>query len=257
MNEIEILYGKQVIREVLRAGRRQIHALRIQAGSQLTGPMGEVLAEARRRRIEPRPCEKRELDRLTKSGHHQGVVAEVSPYPYLDVEDLWTAPDGAAAAEAPFLLVLDHLQDPQNLGALMRSAEVAGVTGLIIPRDRAAPVTPAVVRASSGAAEHLRVAVAGNLGQAVDALRAHGVRVIGLEAVPEARPWTEVALGGPLALVVGSEGEGLTRIIRKRCDALMRLPVKGRVNSLNAAVAGAIALFEARRQRDLAATGAR
>jgi 23S rRNA (guanosine2251-2'-O)-methyltransferase len=150
---------------------------------------------------------------------------------------------------SPFLLLLDHVQDPQNLGSLLRTAEAAGVHGVIIPGRRAAGVTPAAVRASAGAAEHVRVALVANLVQAMRQLKAEGVWIAGLEAAPDAQLYTKAALSGPLGLVIGSEGQGLARLVRETCDFLIRLPMLGRVESLNAGVAGAIALYEARRQR--------
>jgi 23S rRNA (guanosine2251-2'-O)-methyltransferase len=143
--------------------------------------------------------------------------------------------------------LVDHVQDPQNLGSMLRSADAAGVNGVVIPRHRAASVTPAVVRASAGAAEHVQVAQVVNLHQAMLALKEQGVRLVGLEGSSTATPYEEADLSGPIGVVVGSEEEGLGKLIRETCDAVIRLPMRGRVGSLNAAVAAAIALFEVRR----------
>ncbi|MFN2185663.1 MAG: 23S rRNA (guanosine(2251)-2'-O)-methyltransferase RlmB, partial [Anaerolineae bacterium] len=186
-------------------------------------------------------------DKLGGEVNHQGLAAEVSGYPYVEMaEPMRLARESQAS---PFLLLLDHVQDPQNLGSLLRTAEAAGVHGVIIPGRRAAGVTPAAVRTSAGAAEHVRVALVANLVQAMRQLKAEGVWIAGLEAAPDAQLYTKAALSGPLGLVIGSEGQGLARLVRETCDFLIRLPMLGRVESLNAGVAGAIALYEARRQR--------
>ena len=244
----DILYGRQAILESLKAGRRSFHGLRVADGIRAGGIASEILEAAQRRRVPVRACERRELDRLTEGGHHQGLALETGPYPSVELADLLGPP--AQGGEPPFLLALDHVQDPQNVGSLMRTADAAGVQGVILPRDRASGVTAAVVRASSGAVEHLRVAVVVNLVRALEELKENNIWVYGLEAFPEATPHTAARLDGAVALVVGSEGEGLARLVRDTCDGLLRLPMRGRVGSLNAAVAGAIALYEIRRQRD-------
>ena len=251
--EREALYGRQTLLECLRARRRRIHAVWVAGGVRPAGTAADILKLASKQGVPVRECEKRDLDRMTASGHHQGMVAEADPYPYADPETLWEAP---AQGEPLFLLVLDHVQDPQNVGSLLRSADAAGVNGVLLAEDRAVGITPAVVRASSGASEHLAIARVGGLQQILTLLRGKGVWVYGLEGSPEAQLCTEVRMDGPVALVVGSEGTGLTKSVRGQCDALVRLPMRGRVASLNAAVAGALAMFEVRRQRD-AKTAAR
>ena len=243
----EILYGRQPVRETLRARRRQVFKLLLAAGTQPTGIVGEIVSLARQARLPVQEVDRRELDRLGGEANHQGLAAEVSGYAYVDLEALLRA--ARQVDESPFLLLLDHVQDPQNLGSLLRSAEAAGVHGVVLPGRRAAGVTPAAVRASAGAAEHVRVAQVTNLVQAMQALKAQNVWLAGLEARPEARLYTEADLGGPLGIVVGSEGQGLARLVRDTCDFLLRLPMHGQVGSLNAGVAGAVALYEARRQR--------
>lgn len=243
----EILYGRQPVRETLRAGRRRIFKLLLAAGIKPTGIVGEIQALARQAGIPVQEVDRRELDRLGEEANHQGLAAEVSAYPYVALLDLLQA--AREKGQPPFLLLLDHLQDPQNLGSLLRSAEAAGVHGVVIPGRRAAGVTPAAVRASAGAAEHVRVALVTNIVQAMKSLQAEGVWLAGLEVAPEAQLYTEADLSGPLGLVVGSEGQGLARLVRETCDFVVRLPLYGHVESLNAGVAGAIALYEARRQR--------
>ena len=251
--EREVLYGKQAIGEVLRAGRRRVEELWVVRGGRLAGPAADILKEARRCRVPVRECEKRELDRATASGHHQGLALLASPFAYTAFDALLAA--AAGGPEPAFLLVLDHVQDPQNLGSLMRTADAAGVHGVLLPSRGAASVTPAVVRASSGAVEHLSVARAPDFNDALDELKRRGIALYGLEAGEASQPYSTQDFTRPTALVVGHEGEGLTKTVRRRCDALIRLPMRGRVDSLNAAIAGAIALYEVRRQRDAGGKG--
>lgn len=243
----ELLYGRQPVRETLRAGRRQVFGLLLAQGIQPTGIVAEILSLAQRVKIPVRYLDRQEMDRLSGEANHQGLAAEVSAYPYTELADLLIV--AREAGQPPFLLLLDHILDPQNLGSLLRSADAAGVHGVVLVRRRAAGVTPVVVRASAGAAEHVRVAQVPNLAQAMKSLKAEGVWLAGLEARTDARLYTEADLKGALGLVVGSEGGGLGRLIQESCDFLIRLPMRGQVGSLNAAVAGAIALYEAQRQR--------
>jgi 23S rRNA (guanosine2251-2'-O)-methyltransferase len=181
-----------------------------------------------------------ELTRLAGSPDHQGVVAEVDPYPYADPGALLEKPDA-------LILVLDQIQDPQNLGAMARSAEAAGAAGLVIPGRRSASVTPAAAKASAGAVEHLAIARA-NLAEFLSRAKDEGAWIYGAEANAEA-PYTQVDLTGKLVLVLGSEGKGLRRLVAERCDAVVSIPVRGRVASLNVSAAAAVLLFEAVRQR--------
>jgi 23S rRNA (guanosine2251-2'-O)-methyltransferase len=249
----EVIYGRQPVREVLRAGRRQVFKLLLAHGVKPAGIVAEVLALAESANIPVQMVDRQNMDTLGGEVHHQGLAAEVSGYPYLDLAVLIAAVKGAG--ESPFLLLLDHVQDPQNLGSLLRTAEAAGAHGVVMPARRASGVTPAVVRASAGAAEHVRVAQVPNLVQAMERLKVEGVWLAGLEALPQAQLYTQADLTGPLGLVVGSEGQGLTRLVREACDYLIRLPMVGQVASLNAGVAAGIALYEACRQRGSRAAG--
>jgi 23S rRNA (guanosine2251-2'-O)-methyltransferase len=178
------------------------------------------------------------LDKLSDS--HQGVALEVSGYPYMGMDDIL---DNATQRGEPlFVLLLDTLQNPQNLGTLLRTAEAVGMHGVVIPTHRAAEITPAVVSASAGASEHMLV-VQANLAQAIVQLKEAGAWVVGLDESSESQPPSEVRLDGALAVVVGSEGEGLRPLVRQSCDFLLRLPMQGQVESLNAAVAGSVALY--------------
>lgn len=248
----EILYGRQPVREALVAKRRRVARI-ILAAEPSSDVIAEIVAEAGKSRIQIRQADQRELDGLCEGGHHQGVAAEVSGYPYVDLQGILAL--AGEGGEAPFLLLLDHIQDPQNLGSILRSAEAVGVHGVILPKDRAVGVTPAVVRASSGASEHMLVAQVTNLAQTMSALKADNVWLAGLEVLPESRLCAEADLRGSIGLVVGSEGKGLGRLVRETCDFHIKLPMLGRITSLNAAVACAVALFEIRRQRDFPVCG--
>jgi 23S rRNA (guanosine2251-2'-O)-methyltransferase len=241
----EWLYGRQAVREALRAQRRQGFLLRAAEGAQDRAILQEILDLARKRKI---PVERVDRDSLDGLGDgHQGVALQADEYPLANLEDIFAR--AAESGRPALILILDQIQDPQNLGTLLRTAEAAGVDGIVLPAHRAAGVTPAVVNASAGAVEHLLVAQS-NLAQAIAALKERDIWVAGLEAAPEARPLFAADLSGPLALVVGSEGEGLRPLVRKSCDFLFSLPMLGRIGSLNAAVAGSIALYAVLRARE-------
>jgi len=234
----EWLYGRNPVYEALRAARRQAFRLTVAQGVQEKGRLAEILSMASTRKIPVERAPRSQLDRLHPN--NQAVALEAGEYPYVALPDLLDLAE--TRAEPPFLLILDTLQDPQNLGTLLRTAEAAGVHGVLLPFRHTATITPAVVNASSGASEHLLVAQA-NLALSIEALKERGVWVVGLEGSPQAQPPDQVRLDGPLALVVGGEGEGMRPLVRRSCDVLLRLPMRGRVASLNAAVAGSIALY--------------
>lgn len=242
----ERLYGRNPVYEALRADRRRFYRLWVAEGAQVKGHLQLALRLAEGKGIALERLPRRRLDALVGHAHHQGVVLEASPYPYADLGAMLALAE--TRGEPPFVLLLDALQDPQNLATLLRTAEAVGVHGVLLPLRRTATVTPAVVNASSGAAEHLLVAQ-GNLAQAIDALHDAGAWVVGLEGSAEAALPDAVDLKGALALVVGSEGSGLRRLTRRKCDALMRLPMRGKIESLNAAAAGSVALYLAWQQR--------
>lgn len=234
----EFIYSRNAVYETLRARRRQVFSLLLAEGIQQTDKLTQItkLAAERKCKIERAP--RARLDKIHPN--HQGVVLEASSYPYADLTDIFELAE--KRAEPLFVLLLDTLNDPQNFGTLLRTAEAVGVHGVIIPLARTVAVTPAVVNASSGASEHLLVAQA-NLRQAIDALKNAGAWVIGLEGGEQATDAERVRLDGALGLVVGSEGEGMRPLTVKSCDILMKLPMRGQIESLNAAVAGSVALY--------------
>ena len=242
----EWITGRNPVYEVLRARRRQVFRLLVAQGAQEKGRLEEILQKCASARI---PVERVNRPRLeTLSPSHQGVALEAGDYPYADLADILEL--ARERDEDPFLLILDTLQDPQNLGTLLRTAEAVGVHGILLPFRRTATITPAVVHASSGACEHLLIAQV-NLAQAIASLQEENVWVVGLDSGPDAAEISTVRLEGPLALVVGNEGEGMRPLVRSSCDQRVRLPMRGQIESLNAAVAGSVALYLAWQARRL------
>lgn len=237
----EWITGRNPVYEVLRARRREVFRLWLATGVDEKGKVAEILRLAAGRKLKIERVPRGQIDGLGDPGTQaQGVALEASGYPYAALADIL---ERAEERQEPlFVLVLDMIQNPQNLGTLLRTAEVVGVHGVLMPLRRAAGVTPAVVHASVGASEHLLVTQA-NLAQSIDELKQAGAWVIGLEGGQEAQPSAAVRLDGPLALVVGNEGEGMRLLVRQNCDLLMRLPMRGQIESLNAAVAGSVALY--------------
>lgn len=234
----EWIPGRHSVFEVLQASRRQVYRLLIADGVQEKGRLIEVLSICSRRRIPLERVPRTRLDTLAEG--HQGVCLEAGEYPYCSIDEIMAV--AKERNEPSFVLVLDALQDPQNMGTLLRTAEAVGVHGVLLPLRRTATITPAVVRASSGASEHLIIAQS-NLAQGLGYLKENGVWVIGLDGGLQAQPLQHVRLDGPIALVVGNEGQGMRQLVQKTCDVLLRLPMRGRVESLNAAVAGSVALY--------------
>ncbi len=241
----EWITGRNPIFEVLRAQRRQVNHLWIAENIQKSARLDELIRLARAQNITIKPVNRSTLDGIDP--HHQGMALNTGAYPYTDLDAIIGA--AQSRGEPVFVLLLDQVQDPQNLGTLLRSAEAFGVHGVVLPLARAAAVTPAVVNASSGATELLRI-TQHNLAQAMDRLKAAGGWIIGLEDSPAAQAPAKINLNGGIGLVVGNEASGLRRLVRDKCDLLMRLPMHGRIDSLNAAVAGSIALYLARQARD-------
>ncbi len=234
----EFIYGRNPVFETLRARRRDVFKLQIADGVQEKGRMTEILNLSAMRKIPIEHVPRIRLDKLGDS--HQGVALEASAYPYVGLEDIL---DSAKSREEPlFVLILDTLQNPQNLGTIIRTAEAVGVHGVLIPPHRAAEITPAVVSSSAGACEHLLVAQT-NLAQAIGELKKADAWIVGLDENPDSKEPGEIPLNGALAIVVGSEGEGIRPLVLKGCDFLLRLPMQGQIGSLNAAVAGSVALY--------------
>ncbi len=241
----EVIGGRRPVAEALAAGR-PAHRLLV-AGSARPSPELRAITDAARRI--GLPTDRVPTDQLTGIAGfdgHQGVVLEVGDRRWADVSEMLTL--AAAAGREPFVLVLEHLQDPTNFGTLLRSAEAAGVDGVVFPERGAAPLSAAAVKASAGASEHLLIARLPTIGEAIHELKHSGLRLAAADQDAPASAW-ESDLGGPLAVVVGSEGSGLSGATRRRCDLLVSFPMSGQVASLNAATAGALLMFEVVRQR--------
>jgi len=238
-NMKEFIYSRNAVYETLRAKRREVFKLEIADNVQVKSKMAEIVSLAQQKKIPVIKVKRAQLDKI--HGHNQGIVAEVSGYPYSDVLDILD--HAKQLNEPPFILLLDTLNDPQNFGTLIRTAEVVGVHGVIIPLAHTVEVTPAAVNASSGASEHMRIARS-NLAQTIDALREENIWVVGLDQNGETiGAKTQRHLTGATAVVVGSEGEGIRQLTRTKCDIILQLPMRGQIESLNAAVAGSVALY--------------
>jgi 23S rRNA (guanosine2251-2'-O)-methyltransferase len=230
----ETIYGIRPVVETLRSGRRRVFEVIDAVGN-------ETLAKAAAARdVAVKRAPRHRVEELARGGIHQGVAARVEPYPYSGLQEILSASD-------PLILVLDGVTDPRNLGAVLRAADGAGATGVVIPKDRAVGVTAAAVRASAGASEHVRVARETNLRRAVDTMKGAGLWVYAAET--DGTPYNELDLAGAVALVLGSEGRGVRRLVREGCDGTISIPMLGAVESLNVAVASAVLLYEARRRR--------
>ena len=241
----EFLYGINPVHEALTSGGRKAVELLVVSGER-NDRQEQLVKLARQRQLQVRYLDRRELDRLIGHAHHQGVLLKLEPFQYTDFDELierWQATN-----QTGFFLLLDGITDPQNFGAVLRSAEVAGCTGVIVAKDRSCPVTPVVEKTAAGALAHIPLCRVTNLSRAMESLKARGVWCYGLAGEEGAVDLFASELTGNLALVVGSEGKGLRTNIRNHCDQLLAIPMKGRVGSLNASVAAGIALFEVVRQ---------
>jgi len=243
----EWIYGRNPVYETLRAGRRTVMEMVLPPPNRGEDDLiAQLRATAAARGIVCRSEDRERLDKFTHFGHHQGVALKVSPYSYVDFADVASE---AADDENALVVVLDHLEDPQNVGSILRTALCAGATGVVIPEDRACGITPAAVRASAGASEHLKIARVVNVVRAMKELQEAGVWFTGLDWGDDAKPYTEIDFTGRAGLVVGAEGAGISRLVRETCDFVAELPMPGGFESLNAGVAAGIALYEILRQR--------
>ncbi len=237
--------GRQAVRELLLAGRRKVHEVLIADDVDRSEVLEDIAELAADLRVPVREISRKKLDAESHTEASQGVVAHAAELPEADLEELIRP----AGKTVPFLLAMDGVTDPGNLGALIRTAECAGVTGVVLPRHRAVHVTPTVTKAAAGAVEHVPIALVGGLPAALARLREAEVWVVGLDASGE-RSIHDLAIADqPVCLVLGAEGKGLSRLVRERCDELVSIPLEGRLASLNVSVAGAVACYEVVRQR--------
>ena len=231
--------GRNAVIEAFRSGK-PIDKIYILDGCQ-DGPVMTIKREAKKHDTLIKYVTKERLDQMSETGKHQGVIAYTTEFKYSELEDILSAkPDNR------LILILDGIEDPHNLGSIIRSAECAGAHGVVITKRRSASVTAAVVKTSAGAAEHMRIARVVNLANAIDTLKEKGLWIAGADM--DGRPMYDVDMKGGFALVIGSEGSGLSKLVKEKCDFLVSVPLKGHIDSLNAAVAGAIIMFEKNRQ---------
>ncbi|MET0902557.1 MAG: 23S rRNA (guanosine(2251)-2'-O)-methyltransferase RlmB [Acidimicrobiales bacterium] len=241
----EQVEGRQAVRELLLARRRRVREVWLLAEQDPSDVLADIVELAESERVTVRSVARTKFFAEARCEAPQGVLAKAAPLDETSLADL----AGAGGGAPPFLVAVDGVTDPGNLGALLRSAECAGASGIVLPRHRAVHVTPTVTKAAAGAVEHLRFAVVGGLPAALQQLSSRGVWVVGLDGDAPTGLWDLPAADGPIALVLGAEGSGLSRLVRQRCDELVRIPLNGALGSLNVSVAGALACFEVARAR--------
>ena len=239
----DMLAGRNAVMEALK-GSSRINRLMVADGSS-EGSIRELIAVAKEKGVPVQFLERSKLDSMAKGIRHQGVLAQVSPVEYVELEDILSK--AREKQEDPFIILLDELEDPHNLGAILRSADAAGAHGVLIPKRRSCPLSATVAKTSAGAVEHVPVARIGNIVQTIKALKEEGLWVAGADM--DGKNYYEADLTGPLLLVVGSEGQGIGRLVKEQCDFIVRIPMLGALNSLNASVAGSVLMFEVTKQR--------
>lgn len=244
MSPDDRVYGRHPVLELLRSSGRRADEVAVLAGGR--GPLAEVVALARRAGVKVSFRTREQLTAMAGSQDHQGVVARVTAAEYVDIDDVLEVP--RTRGEPAFLIALDQVQDPRNLGALLRTADAFGAHGVVIPKHHAVGLTEAAARTAMGAMEHVKVARATNLVVALEKLKESGVWIYGTTLVDGVAPWS-ADLRGPLCLVLGSEGEGLRPLVARACDVMLSIPIAGTVGSLNVSAAGAILAYEVARQR--------
>ncbi|MEN1762170.1 23S rRNA (guanosine(2251)-2'-O)-methyltransferase RlmB [Anoxynatronum sibiricum] len=237
------LEGRNAVREALRAGREILEIFLLTSGKDRV--LQEIRDQAKKKRVPVKLMERQELDRISRSDNHQGVIAVVPAFQYTSMEVMIRK---SQAEQTPLILILDGVEDPHNLGSILRSAEVFGAHGVVIPKRRAAGVTPVVSKVASGALEHIPVAQVSNLTDTLKQLKKEGFWIAGGEGSSSVNAMDQ-DLTGPLGLVIGSEGKGISRLVREHCDYLVRIPMAGSTGSLNASVAAGVLLYEISRQR--------
>ena len=239
----DMVAGRNAVMEALK-GSRSVNKLMIANGS-TEGSIKEIIAVAKEKGVNIQYWDRSKLDSIARGIRHQGVLAQVAPVQYAELEDiLQVAKD---RNEPPFIVLLDELEDPHNLGAILRTADAAGVHGVLIPKHRSCPLSATVAKTSAGAVEHVPVARVGNLVQTIKKLKQEGLWVAAADMA--GKDYYDTDLTGPLLLIIGSEGQGVGRLVKEQCDFVVRIPMVGKINSLNASVAGSILMYEAMKQR--------
>ncbi|MHC1720087.1 MAG: 23S rRNA (guanosine(2251)-2'-O)-methyltransferase RlmB [Clostridiaceae bacterium] len=240
----DIVEGRNAVIETLKSGRT-IEQIVIAKGD-LSGSINMILALAKEKKIVVKEVDRKKLDQVSLTGAHQGVIAQVTPFIYSEVEDMLAA--AAKNNEKPFLIILDEIEDPHNFGSIIRTADACGAHGIIIPKRRNVGVTPVVVKTSAGACEHMKIAKVTNLNVTIDALKEKGIWVYGAD-MNGSQYCFDTDFRGAAALVIGSEGRGISKLTREKCDMLVKIPMAGKISSLNASVAGGILMYEVLKQK--------
>lgn len=239
----DLIAGRNAVSEALRS-QRSINKILLQEGAH-GGSLGEIIALAKQKGVPVETVKAEKLDKLAKGLRHQGVAALAAPIAFRTLDDVFAR--AAEKNEEPFILLLDELQDPQNVGALIRSADAAGVHGVLMPRRRSCPLNAVVAKISAGAVEYVPVVQIGNIAQTIEELKQHGCWVVGADM--DGVDFYAANMTGPIVLVIGAEGRGLGRLVKQKCDDVVSIPMNGGVNSLNASAAGAVLMYEVVRQR--------
>ena len=238
-----LIVGRNAVMQALESGRT-IDSVTVAEG-QRGGQAAKIIEICREKKIPVKYADSRKLDKLCGGAAHQGVAAFAAAHDYAELDDIFNL--AQSRGESPFIVICDGLEDPHNLGAILRTAEAAGVHGVIIPKRNSVTLNYTVAKTSAGAIEYVPVVKVTNIAGTIDTLKDRGVWVFGADM--EGTPWTELDFTGSVALVIGSEGRGLSKLVREKCDFIASLPMKGKINSLNASVAAGILMFEASRQR--------
>ncbi|WP_257351153.1 23S rRNA (guanosine(2251)-2'-O)-methyltransferase RlmB [Pseudalkalibacillus decolorationis] len=240
----DVIIGRNPVLEALRSGR-DINKIMIAEGAQ-KGSIGQVIQQAKKERIQVQYVPKKKLDTIVEGENHQGVLAYVAAYDYADIDDLFDR--ATKQNEEPFILVLDEIEDPHNLGSILRTADAVGAHGVIIPKRRAVGLTSSVAKASTGAIEYVPVVRVTNIARTIEELKQRGVWFVATDAKGD-QDYREAQFDMPIGLVIGSEGKGIGRLVKEKCDFLVSLPMEGKVTSLNASVAAALLMYEVYRNR--------
>lgn len=240
----DIIEGRNAVIEALKSDRT-IEQIFVAEGD-TKGSINVVLGLAKEKRIVVKEVDRRKLDQMSETGSHQGVIAMVTPYNYFDINDILN--EAETRGEKPFIIILDEIEDPHNFGSIIRSAEVCGAHGIIIPKRRNVGVTPTVYKSSAGAVEHMKIAKVSNINGVIDVLKEKGIWIYGADMAGEGFCY-DTDLSGAVALVIGSEGKGISKLTKEKCDLLVKIPMVGKINSLNASVAGGIIMYEILKQK--------
>ncbi len=241
--ELDLVVGRNTVLEALKSGR-ELDTVFVARGER-SGSIGAIISKAREKGIVVKEVDKRKLDAMCGNSNHQGIAARAAAHKYAEVEDMLNL--AKEKNEEPFVVICDEIEDPHNLGAIIRSADACGVHGVIIPKRRGVSLTYAVGKVSAGALEYVPVARVSNLAQTIDELKTKGFWIYGADM--DGKRWDEQDYSGAVALVIGSEGKGISRLIKEKCDFIVSLPMRGKINSLNASVAAGILMYEVIKHR--------